>query len=64
MRERLRTLQKEQEDLMEIEHEKKYFLVYEGSNTEEIYFKAVNELRNEVGIHPLIELVSLVPKLQ
>ncbi|KDE61673.1 RloB family protein [Fusobacterium necrophorum] len=39
---------------------KKYFLVYEGSNTEEIYFKAVNELRNEIGIHPLIELVSLI----
>ncbi|EHO21149.1 hypothetical protein HMPREF9466_00657 [Fusobacterium necrophorum subsp. funduliforme 1_1_36S] len=39
---------------------KKYFLVYEGSNTEEIYFNAVNALRNEIGIHPLIELVSLI----
>ena len=29
---------------------KKYFLVYEGENTEVIYFDAVNELRNEVKI--------------
>ena len=38
---------------------KKYFLIYEGSSTEEIYFKAVNELRNKIDINPLIELVSI-----
>lgn len=39
---------------------KKYFLVYEGENTEVIYFDAVNELKNEININPLIELVPIV----
>lgn len=42
------------------EAKKKYFLVYEGSKTEEIYFDAVNRLRDEVGINPLIELVPVI----
>ena len=39
---------------------KKYFLVYEGSETEQIYFDAVNSMRVEIGINPLIELVPLI----
>lgn len=39
---------------------KKYFMVYEGSDTEQIYFEAVNSLRIEMGINPLIELVPLI----
>lgn len=39
---------------------KKYFLVYEGSDTEQIYFDAVNSMRIEIGINPLIELVPLI----
>lgn len=39
---------------------KKYFLVYEGENTELLYFDAVNELRSEIKINPLIELVPIV----
>lgn len=39
---------------------KKYFLVYEGSDTEVIYFEAVNNLKSDIGINPLIELVPLV----
>lgn len=39
---------------------KKYFLVYEGSNTEVLYFKAVNAMREEIKINPLIELVPII----
>lgn len=42
------------------EARKKYFLVYEGKDTERIYFEAVNELRDEIKINPLIELVPIV----
>jgi hypothetical protein len=39
---------------------KKYFLVYEGSDTEQIYFNAVNAARVVIGINPLIELIPIV----
>ncbi len=39
---------------------KKYFLVYEGSDTEVIYFDAISSLREEIGINPLIELVPII----
>ena len=39
---------------------KKYFLVYEGKNTEDIYFDGVSEHRGEIGINPLIELVPVM----
>lgn len=39
---------------------KKYFLVFEGRYTEQIYFDAVNEHRDQIGIHPLIELVPVL----
>ena len=39
---------------------KKYFLVYEGKNTEAIYFDGVINNRDEIGINPLIELVPVV----
>ncbi len=42
------------------EARKKYFLVYEGEETEQIYFDEVNLCRNEIGINPLIELVPVV----
>ena len=38
----------------------KYFLVFEGSETEEIYFDAINSHRVELGIDPIIELIPLV----
>ena len=38
---------------------KKYFLVYEGAETEAIYFNAVSVMREEAGINPLIELVPI-----
>lgn len=38
---------------------KKYFLVYEGAETEAIYFNAVSAMREEARINPLIELVSI-----
>lgn len=38
---------------------KKYFLVYEGAETEAIYFNAVNAMKEEARINPLIELVSI-----
>lgn len=42
------------------EGRKKYFLVYEGKYTELLYFNAVNELREEIKVNPLIELVPIV----
>lgn len=37
-----------------------YFLVYEGKETEQIYFNAVENLREEIEISPLIELVPVI----
>lgn len=39
---------------------RKYFLVYEGSETEAIYFEAVSSLRGDIGINPLIEIVPII----
>lgn len=39
---------------------KKYFLVYEGSETELIYFEAVHSMRESIGINPLIELIPII----
>ena len=39
---------------------KKYFFVYEGSDTELIYFDAINNLKQDIEISPLIELIPLV----
>lgn len=39
---------------------KKYFLVYEGKNTEDIYFDGISGHRGEIGINPLIELVPVM----
>ena len=39
---------------------RKYFLVYEGADTEDIYFSAVNAMRGEIGIDPLIELIPII----
>ncbi|MCM1237223.1 MAG: RloB family protein [Ruminococcus flavefaciens] len=38
----------------------KYFLVYEGENTELVYFDAITELRENLKLNPLIELVPIV----
>lgn len=38
---------------------RKYFLVYEGSDTEVIYFNTISSMRESIGIHPLIELISI-----
>ena len=42
------------------EARKKYFLVYEGSDTEVIYFDAICALREDIGISPLIELIPII----
>lgn len=42
------------------EAKKKYFLVYEGKYTEDLYFAAVKVLRKEIHINPLIELMPIV----
>lgn len=42
------------------EAKKKYFLVYEGDETEELYFEEVGATRSKIGIDPLIELVPVV----
>lgn len=42
------------------EAKRKYFLVYEGKETEEIYFESVSQNRSKIGIDPLIELVPVV----
>lgn len=42
------------------ETRKKYFLVYEGKYTELMYFQAVDELKADIGLNPLIELVPVI----
>lgn len=42
------------------EVKKKYFLVYEGKDTEAIYFEAVEALRENISINPLIEVVPII----
>lgn len=39
---------------------RKYFLVYEGSDTEVLYFNAVDSMREDIEINPLIELVPII----
>lgn len=39
---------------------RKYFLVYEGSDTEAIYFDMIKSMREDIGINPLIELVPVI----
>lgn len=39
---------------------KKYFLLYEGSETEVAYFREVNNLRDEIKLSSLIELVPII----
>lgn len=39
---------------------RKYFLVYEGSDTEVIYFNMVRSMREDINISPLIELVPII----
>ena len=41
------------------EPNKKYILVYEGEETEAIYFNGIKEYKNQLKINPLIELISL-----
>ncbi len=42
------------------EAKKRYFLVFEGASTEKIYFEALENVRIDVGINPLIELVPII----
>lgn len=39
---------------------RKYFLVYEGSATEAIYFDAVASMRDTIEISPLIKLIPII----
>lgn len=39
---------------------RKYFLIYEGSETEAIYFDAVSSLREDIDINPLIEIIPII----
>lgn len=59
MRER-RTFAERTKVLKSDEAIKKYFLVYEGSDTEVIYFDAIRSLREDIGINPLIELIPVI----
>lgn len=45
---------------VQIEPAKKYFLVFEGQKTEEIYFSALNKNRNNLNINPLIEIIPII----
>ena len=42
------------------EVKKKYFLVYEGKETEAIYFEAIESLKEKVGISRLIEVIPVI----
>lgn len=57
MREK-RTFAERTKVLKSDEVRKQYFLIYEGSETEVIYFDAVRSLRGDIGINPLIRSFS------
>lgn len=38
----------------------KYFFVYEGEKTENIYFEAINNARKRLKINPLIEIIPIL----
>lgn len=39
---------------------RKFYLVFEGSDTESIYFDAVKSMRDQIEINPLIELIPII----
>ena len=55
-----RTFAERTKVLQSDEAKKKYFLVYEGSDTEIIYFDAIRLWKEDIGISPLIELIPIV----
>ena len=59
MREK-RTFAERTKVLKSDEVKKKYFLVFEGSDTEVIYFDMVNSMKAEIGLNSLIELVPVI----
>lgn len=59
MRER-RTFAERTRALKSDETKRKYFLVYEGKNTESIYFDMINHMRDDIGINSLIELIPMI----
>ena len=59
MREK-RTFAERTKVLKSDEVKKKYFLVFEESDTEVIYFDMVNSMKAEIGLNSLIELVPII----
>lgn len=55
-----RTFAERTKTLKSDEAKRKFFLVYEGASTEALYFEALKERREDVGINPLIELVPII----
>lgn len=47
------------EDEVKIEPLSRYYLIFEGANTEVKYFKGLQDFSKEIGIHNLIELIIL-----
>ncbi|MBN4062987.1 MAG: hypothetical protein COA82_10870 [Alkaliphilus sp.] len=47
------------EEEIEIEPLRRYYLIFEGANTERKYFQGIEGYRKELGINTLIELVIL-----
>lgn len=45
---------------VQMEPAKKYFLVFEGQKTEEIYFSELNKNRKKLKINPLIEIIPII----
>ena len=46
--------------LSDTEVRKKVYLVYEGEKTEALYFEAVDALKTELGLNPIIELIPIL----
>ncbi len=54
-----RSLTTRYEEELEIELLRRYYLIFEGANTERKYFQGINNNRKELGINNQIELVIL-----
>jgi hypothetical protein len=47
------------EEEIEIEPLRRYYLIFEGANTERKYFQGIEDYRKELGISSYMELVIL-----
>jgi hypothetical protein len=56
----LRSLTERYEEDIQAEPLKRYYLIFEGANTEKIYFKGIQACRKEIGISNYFDVIILI----